>query len=113
MEVKDKVSIITGASSGLGLAIARLLSNKGAYVALVSRSKEKLEKLSLEIPNSMAVAADMAKAFEVKRMVKNVAEHFDKIDILVNNAGVVTMLLWRKSTPTRSITCSILTSWGQ
>ncbi len=68
--------------------MARLLSSKGAYVVLVSRSKEKLEKLSAEIPDAMAVAADMAKAFEVKRMVKEVVEHFGRIDILVNNAGV-------------------------
>jgi len=88
LDVKDKVCIVTGASSGIGLAIARLLSSKGAYVVLVSRSKEKLEKLAAEIPNSIAVATDMSKAFEVKRMVKEVAAHFDRIDVLVNNAGV-------------------------
>ncbi len=47
MIVKDKVAIVTGASSGIGLAIANLLSSKGAEVALVSRSKEKLEKFQL------------------------------------------------------------------
>jgi len=47
-----------------------------------------LEKLAAEIPNSKAVATDMSKAFEVKRMVKEVAAHFDRIDVLVNNAGV-------------------------
>lgn len=70
------------------MATARLLSSKGAYIALVSRSKEKLEKLSAEIADSIAVPADMAKAFEIKRMVKEVAGHFGKIDILVNNVGV-------------------------
>jgi 3-oxoacyl-[acyl-carrier protein] reductase len=85
---KDKVAIVTGASSGIGLSTAKLLSSRGAYVALVSRSKEKLEKLATEIPNSIAVPADMAKAFEVKRMIKEVANHFGRIDILVNNAGV-------------------------
>jgi len=88
MKTKDKVAIVTGASSGIGLATAKLLSSKGAYVALVSRSKEKLEKLSAEIPNSIAVPTDMAKAFEVKRMVKEVANHFGRIDVLINNAGV-------------------------
>jgi len=55
---------------------------------LVSRSKEKLEKLSSEIPNSIAVSADMSKVFEIKRMVKEVIDRFGKIDILVNNADV-------------------------
>jgi short-subunit dehydrogenase len=85
---KDRVAKVTGASSGIGLATAKLLSSRGAYVALVSRSKEKLEKLATEIPKSIVVSADMAKAFEIKRMVKDVANHFGKIDILINNAGV-------------------------
>ena len=88
MDVENKICIVTGASSGIGLAIARLLSSKGAYVVLVSRSKEKLDKLATEIPNSMAVSADMSKAFEIKRMVREVVEHFDGVDVLVNNAGV-------------------------
>ena len=88
MDIRDKIAIVTGASSGIGLSIAKLLSQKGAKVALVSRSKEKLEKLSGEIPNSIAVPADMSKVFEVKRMVKEVADRFGKIDILVNNAGI-------------------------
>jgi short-subunit dehydrogenase len=88
MDVKDKTAIVTGASSGIGLSTARLLSKMGAKVALVSRSKEKLEKLSSEIPNSIAVQADMSRVFEVKRMVKEVNDRFGKIDILVNNAGI-------------------------
>ncbi len=88
MMIKDKSAIVTGASSGIGLATAKLLSKMGANVALVSRSKEKLDKLSVEIPNSYPIAADMAKAFEIKRMVAQVTNRFGKIDILVNNAGV-------------------------
>jgi len=88
MNIKDKTAIVTGASSGIGLSTARLLSKMGAKVALVSRSKEKLETLSKEIPNSIAVAADMSKVFEVKRMIREVFNRFGKIDLLVNNAGV-------------------------
>jgi short-subunit dehydrogenase len=88
LKIKDAVAIVTGASSGIGLATAKLLSSKGAEVALVSRSREKLDKLSGEIPNSFAVPADMARVFEVKRMVKEVANRFGRIDILVNNAGI-------------------------
>jgi short-subunit dehydrogenase len=88
MKIIDKVVIVTGASSGIGLSTAQLLSKMGAKVALVSRSKEKLEKLSKEIPNSVSVVADMAKVFEVKRMIKEVFNQFGQIDILINNAGV-------------------------
>ncbi len=88
MKIQDKTAIVTGASSGIGLSTAQLLSKMGAKVALVSRSKEKLEKLSSEIPNSIMVPADMSKVFEIKRMVTEVADRFDKIDLLVNNAGV-------------------------
>lgn len=88
MKLKDKVAIVTGASSGIGLALANLLSSKGAMVALVSRSREKLETFLAEIPNSIAVPADMAKISEVKRMVTKVVNHFARIAILVNNAGV-------------------------
>jgi short-subunit dehydrogenase len=88
MNVKNKTAIVTGASSGIGLSTAQLLSKMGAKVALVSRSKEKLEKISSEIPHSIVVSANMSKVFEIKRMVNEVSERFGKIDILVNNAGV-------------------------
>lgn len=87
MEVKGKVVIITGASSGIGLATARLLSKQGAKLALAARSKEKLEELSRELPNSIAVPTDMTKIAEIKRMVKRTVEQFGRIDILINNAG--------------------------
>ncbi len=87
MNVQNKIIIVTGASSGIGLATARLLMEHGAKVALVSRSKEKLEKLSRELPGSLAVTADMTKVSEIKRMVEQTEEHFGRIDILINNAG--------------------------
>ncbi len=88
MDVKNKVAIVTGASSGIGLATAKLLSGKGAKVALVSRSKERLVQLSSEIPDSKAFPADMSRAFEARKMVDGVAKHFGRIDLLVNNAGI-------------------------
>ncbi|HUD44426.1 MAG TPA: SDR family oxidoreductase [Patescibacteria group bacterium] len=87
MQIKDKVAIVTGASSGIGLATAKLLAQKGAKVALVSRSKDKLEKLSKGLPDSLVVVADMSKPEEIKSMVQEVKKHFGRIDILVNNAG--------------------------
>lgn len=87
MDVRNKVVIVTGASSGIGLATARLLTKHGSKLALVSRSKERLEEISKELPNSVAVPADMTKINEVKRMVEQIASHFGKVDILINNAG--------------------------
>jgi len=87
MNVQDKVVIVTGASSGIGLATAKLLAGQGAKLALVSRSKEKLEQLPRELPNSFAVIADMTKIPEIERMVKQTEEHFGRIDILINSAG--------------------------
>ena len=87
MDVKGKVAIVTGASGGIGLATAKLLSSKGAKVVLVARSKDKLEKLAKELPEAIAVIADISKVEEVKNMVELVYEQFGRIDILVNNAG--------------------------
>jgi len=86
-DLSGKVAIVTGASAGIGLATAKLLAGQGVKVALVSRSKEKLEKISKELPGSLAVPADMTKIPQITRMIKKTKEHFGRIDILVNNAG--------------------------
>lgn len=87
VDIKNKIIIVTGASSGIGLATAKLLAEKGAKLALVSRSEEKLKKLSNELPGSYPFIADMSKTFQIKRMVRAVEEQFGGIDILINNAG--------------------------
>ncbi|HVN66068.1 MAG TPA: SDR family oxidoreductase [Methanomicrobiales archaeon] len=86
-KLSGRVAIVTGASSGIGRATARLLAGHGVKVALVSRSREKLEALSRELPGSLAVPADMTRIPEVKRMVDRTRRHFGRIDILINNAG--------------------------
>ena len=87
MDVEGKIAIVTGASSGIGLACARLLSQNGAKVALVSRSKEKLDAFARELPGSAAFVADMSKEGDIRSMIGKVQGHFKRIDILVNNAG--------------------------
>lgn len=87
MDIEGKVAIVTGASSGIGLATAKLLSSKGAKLVLVARSKDKLEALAKELPDSIAVSADISKVEDVKSMIKHVHQHFGRIDLLINNAG--------------------------
>ncbi len=87
VEIKGKIAIVTGASSGIGLATAKLLTKKGAKVALVARSKDKLEKISAELPGSEVFVADMSREEDVRSMIKKAVERFGRINILVNNAG--------------------------
>lgn len=87
MNVKDKVVIVTGASSGIGLATAKLLAKNGAKVVLAARSKDKLIELSKTLPDSLVVQVDMTDEAQIKAMVAKTVEHFGRVDILVNNAG--------------------------
>lgn len=87
MNVQGKVAIVTGASSGIGLATARLLSEKGTKLALAARSGDKLKQIAHELPNAIAIPTDMTKIDEINRMVQQTMQHFRRIDILVNNAG--------------------------
>jgi short-subunit dehydrogenase len=87
MNIKGKVVIVTGASSGIGLATARLLAEHGARVVLVARSKEKLENFSKEIPDSLAIRADMTEEDDIIRMVKEAKNYFGRVDVLINSAG--------------------------
>ncbi|HUH98728.1 MAG TPA: SDR family oxidoreductase [Anaerolineales bacterium] len=87
MQVKDKVIIITGASAGIGLATARLLSKEGARLALAARSKSRLRALAKELPDSLAVPTDMTRPREIRELVRKVKDRFGRVDILVNNAG--------------------------
>ncbi|MFY9750397.1 MAG: SDR family oxidoreductase [Methanoregula sp.] len=86
-KLQGKTAIVTGASSGIGLATARLLAKNGVRVGLVSRSKVVLEELSGTLPGSRALPADMTKIPQVKKMVASAQKEFGRIEILVNNAG--------------------------
>lgn len=87
MNIKDKVVLLTGASTGIGLATAKLLSKNGARLALNARSRDKLDNLSRELPGSAAFPADMSDETAAREMIENVKAKFGPIDILINNAG--------------------------
>lgn len=79
MNIKGKVVIVTGASSGIGLATAKFFTKKGAKVALVARRKGKLNKLSKFLPDSLVVPTDITKEAPVRAMVKKVYKHYGRI----------------------------------
>jgi NAD(P)-dependent dehydrogenase (short-subunit alcohol dehydrogenase family) len=87
MDVKDKVALITGASTGIGKATAELFAARGAKVALAARSVDKLKEISSGLPDSLAVPIDMRNPKEVRRMVRDTHAHYGRLDVLVNNAG--------------------------
>ena len=93
MDIKNKVVIVTGASSGIGEATARAFARAGAKVVLAARRVDKLQTLAQEI-NSMntgaqtlVIQADLSKLEDIQAMVAQTIEKFKRIDILVNNAG--------------------------
>jgi len=91
--LENKVAIVTGASRGIGRAIATLLSEEGAKVAInYSSSEKEARSLLKDIENSggtaMLVQADVSKKPEVERMVEKVTGQFGRVDVLVNNAGI-------------------------
>ena len=91
--LKGKVAVVTGASKGIGAAIALRLAAEGAAVAVsYSSSKEGAERVVSEIKGgggrALAAQANVAKQDDIRRFITEASKAFGKIDILVNNAGV-------------------------
>ena len=95
--LENRVALVTGASQGIGRAVALRLAEEGAEIALAARSVEKLEAVAAEITaagsKAQAFALDIASEDSVKACAKAVLARFGRIDILVNNAGITRDIL--------------------
>lgn len=96
--VEDKIAIITGASSGIGEAIAKRFTNDGADVIVSSREKTNIDKVIRDIQNNKkytgnakSIECDVTKREDIKKLAKETINEFGDIDILVNNAGIYNM----------------------
>lgn len=87
MKIKDSVVIVTGASMGIGEAVAKRLGAEGAKVVLAARTEDKLREVAAAIPGSLIVRADMRKVEDIKSLVQKTIDTFGRVDILINNAG--------------------------
>ena len=103
--LKDKKVLITGGSKGIGLACAKAFIAEGARVALVSRSRENLEKAKAGLRDAYIISADLIDPAAAAAMVEKVEKEFGPIDVLVNSAGAakrtdaddLTPAAWRAS----------------
>jgi NAD(P)-dependent dehydrogenase (short-subunit alcohol dehydrogenase family) len=85
--IMDRAALITGGSSGIGLAIGRMLRDDGYAVTLASRRPERVQAAAEEL-GAFAVAADVGNAEDCRRLVAEHRERFGRIDVLVNSAGI-------------------------
>ncbi len=90
MAIKDKVVIITGASSGLGEATARHLASQGAKLVLGARRTERLDQIvKIFNPGEAIETTDVTRREDLERLVQKAITHFGRVDVLVNNAGLM------------------------
>jgi NAD(P)-dependent dehydrogenase (short-subunit alcohol dehydrogenase family) len=102
-QLDGKVAVVTGASSGLGVAFARGLAEAGADVALGARRVDKLEQTKAMVASlgrrAIAVATDVAEPDDCTRLIEQTVAQLGRVDILVNNAGVGTAVPGTRETP--------------
>ena len=89
MRLENKVAVVTGGNSGIGLAIAREFANQGADVAIFGRNQDSLETARDEIGGStIAIQGDVTRISDLDRLFQAATDAFGKVDVLVVNAGV-------------------------
>ena len=91
--IKDKVVVITGASSGIGESTAKFLAEQGAKVVLGARRSKRIDEVAKEISanggKAIGLATDVTKRAEVEALIQRAVEGFGRVDVLINNAGIM------------------------
>eukprot|EP00928_Gymnodinium_smaydae_P087467 TRINITY_DN71726_c0_g1_i1.p1 TRINITY_DN71726_c0_g1~~TRINITY_DN71726_c0_g1_i1.p1 ORF type:complete len:312 (-),score=73.49 TRINITY_DN71726_c0_g1_i1:91-1026(-) len=95
VSLEGKVGIVTGASSGIGLATAKALAQEGMKVVMVSRSASKLKDVQDAVPGSLCISCDVADSQAVHTMVEDVVKSYGRVDVVANCAGVMYFTLMR------------------
>jgi short-subunit dehydrogenase len=89
---KDKVVVITGASSGIGRELAYQFAEQGARLSLAARDKERLTTVAKECQTrggeTIAIVTDVREQAQCAQLIQRTVDHYDRIDVLVNNAGI-------------------------
>ena len=85
--MRDKVVVITGASAGIGAALAELLGRGGARLVLVARRQSELDAVAARAGDAIGIAADVTRREEAARVVREAIARFGQIDVWVNNVG--------------------------
>jgi len=98
-QLDGKVVLLTGASRGIGLAIAKTLGEQGARLILVARNRGPLEQAAAQAPGALlALPTDVTKPGDVKRLFATVQKRVHRLDVLINNAGVFTFKPFARTT---------------
>ncbi len=95
----NKIAVITGAASGIGLAISKMFAEKGATICMVCLNEKEIEHAKESLPHATTVQADISKPALVSKAVEEIMAKFGRIDVLVNSAGVGD-IDWAKDMPT-------------
>jgi short-subunit dehydrogenase len=101
---KDKVVVITGASSGIGRELAYQLAEQGAWLSLAARNEERLSAVAGECQarggKAIAIVTDVSEQAQCSELIRRTVDQYDRIDVLVNNAGIT---MWANFEDVRDI----------
>ena len=113
--MKDKVIIITGASSGIGKALAHHFAKKGSRLVLAARNKDKLDQVEEVLRKEtelITAIADVSKESNCKELIRQAMDRFGRIDVLINNAGISMRALFNEADLTVIKNVMDINFWG-